>query len=379
MSVPTITRPSVRGMIDHFEQKSQVNPVVSRVDILGKEKLPSFGCTSFKIPGSYAITARSMEFPLPIPWSVVAYQAGMVFASIAPNNQPGVTWTSKYGIVGFGVEGVNNLLVEGMNTQGLTMSAQSLDATVYPTVPEGISSVALPVSDFISWGLSNFKTCEELAAGLGSVVVWGNNIPGLGEQPLHFAVSDPLENGVIEFLNGKVKFYKNPIGALTNDPPFKWHQQTLVLYNGLNNIDPPNATINGVSLPTQYSTGSYGLPGGEDAVSRFGRIAWKIGKLNLPTSNTDAQQIAWHLLNTIDRVAGTTAKVYEGSTVYETTQWVVVRDHTNLTLDVRTYGNNVIHRLDVNATLKGLASGAQKSVELSELIPPAYVMDEISF
>lgn len=337
-----------------------------------------FACTSFRIPGENNITARSMEFPENIPWSVIAWAPGAQVTSTAPNNQPGLAWTSQYGIVGFGVAGVKNLLVEGMNTTGLTVSAQTLDATGYQTGSE--ESSALAVSDFIAWALGNFASCADVAAAIGSVSVWGNTIPGLGEQPLHFAFSDAQgNNGVVEFLNGESNFYNNPISVLTNDPPFTWHVYNMQFSNVQNNVDPQPTTINGIAIPTQYSTGSYGLPGGFDAVSRFTKIAWTIGKLNLPSTTEEAQQLAWHLLNMIDRPSGTTLKVLNGENLYETTQWTVVRDHLNLTIDIRTYTNPKIYRLSVKALLENLTQAEQKSTLLSTLIPVEYNPELLTF
>ena len=358
----------------------KMNPTDAKLHKLAAESLPHIACTSFRVPGQNGITARSMEFPLETPWTVMVSAALAEVTSSAPNNQPGLSWTSKYAYLGFGVAGVPNLVVEGMNLRGLTASAQSLSATVYPTVLPSQNDSAVAVSDFIAWILGNFASCEEVAASLGSIVVWGNVIPGLGEEPLHFALSDALgQNGVIEFLNGKCKYYNNPIGVLTNDPPFKFHQYNLQLYNHLQNVDPAPTTINGVTIPTQYSTGSYGMLGGFDAVSRFSKVAHIVGQSLVPQSVTAAQMCAWHILNVIDRPAGTTLKVLNGQNLYETTQWAVVRDHFNLCFDIRTEGNMEPQRLSLPGLLEGLTPGQQKIINLASLIPDQYAPKTLTF
>jgi hypothetical protein len=64
--------------------------------------------------------------------------------------------------------------------------------------------------------------------------VWAISYELNMEPPIHIAVHDTAGNNiVIEFIEGKVNVYDNPIGVMTNAPTFDWHLTNLRNYVNL--------------------------------------------------------------------------------------------------------------------------------------------------
>ena len=93
----------------------------------------------------------------------------------------------------------------------------------------------MAISDFGSWIMGNFATVEEVKEALPKVNVAGYNLKEAGgELYMHIAVHDAAgKNLVIEFIDGEVKVYDNPLGVMTNRPDFAWQLNNLRIYINL--------------------------------------------------------------------------------------------------------------------------------------------------
>ena len=104
-------------------------------------------------------------------------------------------------------------------------------------------------------------------------------IPWLPAAQLHWLIADREGSLTVESVAEGLMIYENPVGVLTNNPPFPMQMQNLANYRHLS-PDPVEATFGpGLSLP-QYSRGmgALGLPGDLSSQSRFVRVAFT--KLN---------------------------------------------------------------------------------------------------
>lgn len=290
-------------------------------------------CTSLIVTTASGkkLHARSMEFmQMPMKSVITFHASGEQCQSTAPGNSnpPGLTWTSKYGYAGVSIFGAG--IVDGMNPEGLSCSFNSLDCTEYQTVPPNANSQALELFDVGGWLLGNFATVAEAVSALKGVYVWGKLFPPLGQIPgLHIALHDKTgDSAVIEYLNGNLAVVSpNPVGVMTNDPPFPWHLINLSNYNYVTPNPAPNIVYNGYTIPAMGPGSGMPLPGGYDSVSRFVKIM-KIVQYALPTAKNsrEAANQAIHILNNVDKPYGVCVWPVEGKTVPEFTRWCVIKD-----------------------------------------------------
>ena len=120
---------------------------------------------------------------------------------------------------------------------------------------------------------------------------------------VHWRFAEPCGRVVVlEFTEGKAKFYENPLGVLTNSPNFPWHLTNLANYINLRSgSSQPLQLANGLQVkPLGGGTGMLGLPGDFTPPSRFVRAAMLQSSAPLlPDAQQTALQ-AFHLLNSFD-------------------------------------------------------------------------------
>jgi choloylglycine hydrolase len=239
-----------------------------------------------------------------------------------------------------------------MNKKGLSIGALWLPGhTQYsPTVSS--KAQALDIKDFTNWVLGNFATLAEVKAGLTGVQIWGSSLTNR-QIPIHFSIHDASgESAVLEFLAGNTQgqWQVNPVGVLTNAPPFAWQLTNIRNYVGLSSVDAQPITIGGNSYPPPgHGSGMRGVPGDSTPPSRFIRLLFQKQFATQPANSADASNLALHLLNTVDIPLGTSAakneqKPSKGNDDY--TQWVVVKALTARTFSYRTAGNPTLMQIN---------------------------------
>ena len=127
--------------------------------------------------------------------------------------------------------------------------------------------------------------------------------------PLHWLIADRDCSVVLEQTDQGVNIYNNPIGVLTNNPPFPYHLYNLQNYMNLSTGDPgcqfaPDLT------PELYSRGmgAIGLPGDASSASRFIRAAFtKLNSVSDSYENSAVSQF-FHVLNSV--------AMHRGSVIY---------------------------------------------------------------
>ena len=128
------------------------------------------------------------------------------------------TWVATHGVVGMGVFGHADWLVDGMNTAGV--SAHLL------YMPGGYCSFRKPKGD--GSDLSQLDLAAYLLGTCGSIAevkeaVAGANVigkdPGMGfVPPVHCLVHDTTGSVAIEFHPHGTRVVDNPVGVATNAP-----------------------------------------------------------------------------------------------------------------------------------------------------------------
>ena len=99
--------------------------------------------------------------------------------------------------------------------------------------------------------------------------------------------------------------YDDPVGILTNNPPFPQQMAILNRYRGLSPRQPQNTFAPGVELPC-YSRGmgAKGLPGDLSSDSRFVRAAFT--RMNSVSGEDETESVSqfFHILGSVEQVRG---------------------------------------------------------------------------
>lgn len=318
-------------------------------------------CTNFILTtkDGARINGRSMEFALPLKSQVMIKPRGEKIESPAPNNAAGMSWISKYGYIALNGLEIDTAL-DGFNEQGLSIGALWQPDSKYPAVDPTNTNNVIALELLGSYILGNFATVAELKQVLPKIQVWAHSIPALGNTPpLHLTVHDRLgSNLVIEFLNGRMEIFDNPVGVLTNAPSFDWHMTNLRNYIDLTNLNHPAVKLDGTTLqPTGQGTGFKGLPGDWTPPARFVKAAAVVNFIQQPATADLGVNTAQHILNIFDIPSGI---IKENNDVFEYTQWIVIKDLKNLRLFYRTYEDMTVKSIDL--TGENLIAGAKPKI-----------------
>ena len=314
-------------------------------------------CTDFLLlsADNSIVVGRSMEFGRDLGSQILVGGRGAKIQSDAPHSPTGgLSWTAKYGYVGLNVAGLDlpNLICDGMNEKGLSIGALWLpDYTRYsPTVSS--KEKALDVKSLTNWVLGNFATVAEVKAGLPSVQIWADLLTS-SQIPIHFSIHDASgESAVLEFLADHPQglWQPNPVGVLTNAPPFQWQLENIGNYVGLSSVDAAEIKIGSTSFKAPgHGSGMRGVPGDSTPPSRFIRLLFQKQFATQPANSADTSSLALHLLNTVDIPLGTSAAkehpvIPKGKDDY--TQWVVIKALTARTFSYRTADNPTVMQID---------------------------------
>lgn len=331
-------------------------------------RLEACGVVRITAQDGTIISARTMEFGVDLHYGLVSMPRGRDFTSPAPGSQTGgLKWRNKYGYLGVDVMGEDQVVCDGLNETGLSFSALWYDPdTQYQSVLAGENSRALANLLIGSWILGNFSTVDEVRAGLAKVKVFAFVPPKMAQTlPAHIAVQDAKGGSiVVEFEQGQVHIYDNPLGIMTNAPNFPWQVTNLRNYVGMSNAMAKPADFAGINLlPTGHGSGMLGLPGDITPPSRFVRLAVMNHFADPAADAPGALNLAEHIISAVDIANGMVVdRDAQGNiTSSETTQWVSFRDLTNKIYYYRTYDSFTLRKID----LKQLDFTAEKTLPLS--------------
>lgn len=304
----------------------------------------TFACTALIVTdvNGNAYHGRTLEFSFPFPTMLTYFPAGTKIQSATPSGAQGITFSTKYAILGQTsavVPGAKQpLVVEGANDQGLSFSANEMNNLSAPPVGKDPSKI-LSANDFGGWILGNFTTVSEVKAAMlsGSTEVWLPAIPALGgaNTPLHYAIFDKKGNGlVIEFINGKQNVYDNPVNVMTNAPEFPWHLTNLNNYT-FTNINKNTGQLGKLKLQTvDAGIALTALPSAQTATGRFVKAAFYANYVRKGKTPDESINLLAHIMNNFDRPQDLTIDPPGGvgdgprgsKNSSEVTEWTVMND-----------------------------------------------------
>lgn len=254
--------------------------------------------------------------------------------------------TSHYAIIGMAhIVGNYPLYYDAINEKGLGMAGLNfVGNAVYAKPVSGKENIAQ--FEFIPYILGKCANINEAKSLLASINL--TDTPFSEKLPtaqLHWILAD--ENGCItvESMADGLHIYDNPVGVLTNNPPFETQMFMLNNYMSLSPKQPQNTFANGLAL-NSYSRGmgALGLPGDLSSASRFARVAFtKMNSISADSENESVSQF-FHILGSVDQQRGC-CEVSEGK--YEITIYTSCCNTTKGIYYYTTYNNHQISAVDM--------------------------------
>ena len=131
------------------------------------------------------------------------------------------------------------LYYDAVNEKGLCIAGLNfVGNAVYPPVTRGVASV--PQYALIPWLLGTCANISEARSALARVVIDGTPFaPELPCAQLHWLVADRSGCIAVEATADGLNVYDDPVGVLTNNPPFPQQMAALRNYTRLSASQPP--------------------------------------------------------------------------------------------------------------------------------------------
>lgn len=314
------------------------------------------------------VSARTMDFgtitkpfPVTLKPDVVVYPRNTAFPvknkleekleetfKLLPKNP--LNWQNKYGFVAVDVgpcilselpikiQDLSPIFLDGMNEKGLSAASLWLDGSQYQA--ESDKDDNLMFLNVVGYALGMCATVDDVKTALSSITVTSPS-KFLMNYPAHFIFidADPAHDAlVVEYTDGAPNFYDVPNGVLTNEPAYPKMLTELEKYKDLTVYQQnPNDT-----------PGLLGLPADASPISRFVRSTKFVESTNKPSNSQDAISLTEVIIQNIQVPLGTVVQKSNGE-ILDYSQWAVVRDHINGIFYYKTFDNQTLKKLDVNA------------------------------
>lgn len=256
------------------------------------------------------------------------------------------TLERHYAMIGVAhVEQDYPLYYEAVNEKGLGMAGLNFVGNArYRREEAGRDNVA--TFEFIPWILGQCATVEEARAALERInltdTVFSELLPS---AQLHWLIADRSGAITAESVEEGIRIYDNPVGVLTNNPPFEQQMFMLNNYMHLSPKAPQNRFSDRLKLQ-RYSRGmgAMGLPGDLSSQSRFVRVAFV--KMNSISGESEKESVSqfFHILGSVDQQRGC-CEVDEGK--YEFTIYTSCCNADRGILYYTSYDNHQITAVDM--------------------------------
>ena len=254
---------------------------------------------------------------------------------------------SSYAMIGMAhVAGDCPLYYEAVNEKGLGMAGLNFVGNAcYQKTSVGKDNVTS--FEFIPWILQQCSSVKEARGFLEDICI--TDIPFSDKLPLsflHWMIADEKECITVEVVAEGLKIYDNPVGVLTNNPPFDKQLFQLNQYQALSPRQPENRFAPDVPLQT-YSRGmgALGLPGDLSSSSRFVRVAFT--RMNSCSGDSERESVAqfFHILGSVAQQKGC-CEVEPGK--YEYTIYTSCCNATKGIYYYTTYDNSQLSAVDMH-------------------------------
>ena len=227
--------------------------------------------------------------------------------TITPRNFPFAfhkkdTLSPHYAMIGTAfIQNDYPLYYDATNEKGLSMAGLNFPENAY-YFPSKEGKDNITPYEFIPWVLGQCANVSEAHTLLENLNLlnqpFSNELP---LSPLHWMIADKNSSIVVESLESGLHIHENPVGVLTNNPPFEMQLFHLNNYMNLSNDPPENHFAENLNLK-KYSNGmgAMGLPGDWSSQSRFVRASF--AKMNSKCGNSEKESVNqfFHLLGSVE-------------------------------------------------------------------------------
>ncbi len=240
------------------------------------------------------------------------------------------------------------LYYDAVNEHGLAMAGLNFPGNAY-YAPLGADKDNIAPFEFIPWVLSQCQTVTQAKMLLARMnladLAFSDQLP---PSPLHWMIADKTESIVVEAMRDSLHIHDNPVGVLTNNPPFAHQLENLSHYAHLRNDNV--GVVREQNLPYDaycQGLGAVGLPGDVSSMSRFVRAAFgQTHSVSAPDEASSVGQV-FHLMDMVAMVKGC-CKTDEG-------HWDITVYSACINMDrglyyYTTYDNRRITCVDMNKT-----------------------------
>lgn len=238
------------------------------------------------------------------------------------------------------------LYYEAINEKGLGVAGLNFVGNAhYNEFIEGKDNIAqFELIPLILSKCTSVKDAKNLLNNINIV-----NIPFSNDLPvaqLHWIIADKDECITVESVKEGLKIYDNPVGVLTNNPPFDKQMFQLNNYMHLSPKNPENNFSDKLNLDS-YSRGmgALGLPGDLSSQSRFIRASFT--KMNSFSGDSESESVSqfFHILGSVDQQRGC-CELDNGE--YEITIYTCCCNASKGIYYYTTYDNHQITAVDMN-------------------------------
>lgn len=240
------------------------------------------------------------------------------------------------------------LYYDAVNDKGLCMAGLNFVGNAsYADVSQERDNVAqYEFMQYVLASCANVREARELTERINLVgTPFSDKLPA---SSLHWLIADESGALTVESMADGLHIYDNPVGVLTNNPPFDYQMFNLNNYMALSERQPENSFSKDLELKT-YSRGmgGLGLPGDLSSQSRFVRVAFTRQKsISENTEESDVSQF-FHILGSVEQTRGL-CEVEPGR--YEITIYTSCCDATRGVYYYTTYDNHQISAVDMHRT-----------------------------
>ena len=215
---------------------------------------------------------------------------------------------SHYAMIGMAhVAGGYPLYYDAINEKGLGMAGLNfVGNAAYQEADESEDRDNVAQYEFIPWILGSCASVGEARVALDRMTLTGTPFSEqLPTAQLHWIIADRNGAITVECMADGLHVYENPVGVLTNNPPFPQQMFLLNQYMGLSPKQPVNTFAPEVGL-SAYSRGmgAMGLPGDLSSQSRFVRAAFV--RANSRSGESEAESVSqfFHILGSVEQQRG---------------------------------------------------------------------------
>lgn len=193
------------------------------------------------------------------------------------------------------------LYADAMNEKGLAMAGLNFPGNAWYSPSEYAEKDNISPFELIPWLLSqceNIRQVRELLHHTHLIALpFSKDYP---LSPLHWHIADESGSLTLEVTQHGMEIMDNPVGVLTNNPPFDFHLANLRQFQHLSPHPPKNHFVPSLDLaPFSRGMGAIGLPGDLSSPSRFIRAAFMKCNSSCEEKEESAVSQFFHLLDSV--------------------------------------------------------------------------------